>query len=95
MLPLGFEGIYHRADRAAKRKPPRLQMIRPAGFLRLDPVVPDRATFGAAIEQKPNADQANDCRNTPHHGRPTHYPGQYYGFHAGLFKHGPFQQGVI
>src|SRR5258706_5114248 len=49
-----------------------LKMVRLAGFRRLHPVVPDRATFGAAAEHKTHGDHAEKQCQSSEHGRPTH-----------------------
>src|SRR6266436_28328 len=47
----------------------RLKVIGPAGFLGLQPVLPDRTAFGAATKHQPDADQANHDCPPPQHGR--------------------------
>jgi len=50
--------------------PAALQAIRSAGFCRRHPVIPDRTAFGAAIERKTQADQADDNSQTTQHAHP-------------------------
>src|ERR1043166_137296 len=44
-----------------------LEVVRPAGFRRLHPLLPDWAALRAATEQKPKAEHADDQSPTPPH----------------------------
>jgi hypothetical protein len=42
-------------------------MVRLAGFRRLQPIIPDRAAFGAAVEEKAHGENAeNQCQSPEH-----------------------------
>src|ERR1700704_3036324 len=60
-------------------------MVRFAGFRRLQPIVPDRTAFGAAIEGKTHRDHAENQCQTPEHGRLLPTP-LSYGPKSGIFK---------
>jgi hypothetical protein len=47
--------------------PCALKMVRLAGFRRLQPIIPDRAAFGAAVEEKAHGENAeNQCQSPEH-----------------------------
>ena len=48
----------------------RSKVIRFAGFRRLHPIVPDRAAFGAAVEDETHRDNTENNRQSPAHGLP-------------------------
>ena len=60
-------------------------MIRLAGFRRLDPVVPDRTTFGAAAQRDAERERANHDCPSPQHD-PNYSPDPSYGPGPGIFK---------
>ena len=65
---LKLSATYHCDD--CETKVAGLQAVRFAGFGRLQPVIPDRPAFGAAIEQKTERNHAANNRQTPEHALP-------------------------
>src|SRR5437660_572035 len=63
-----------------------LQAVRLAGLWRLQPVVPDRPAFGAAIEQKTQRDYAYPKRQTPEHDTPHPATKRFYRVNLGVCK---------
>src|SRR5271168_1798309 len=85
--PCDLAAVYHRLDRDAKLSPETslaaLKTVRFAGFRRLDPVVPDRAAFGAAIEDEAKHDHAeNQCYQPEHYSTRTR-PAPLQPYHTG------------
>src|ERR1051325_10708556 len=61
-------------------------LFRSAGFRRLQPVVPEGAAFGAAIEQESHGDHAGNQCQTPEHRPAPPGTDRSYPPNRGVFK---------